>query len=51
LPYDSDEAVSQAEKVMSIISQESKKASAVLANEGIFQHTRKVYLTILPLHI
>ncbi|MBW2607535.1 MAG: vitamin B12-dependent ribonucleotide reductase [Deltaproteobacteria bacterium] len=33
IPYDSDEAVSQAEKVMSIISQESKNASAALAKK------------------
>ncbi len=33
IPYDSDEAVSQAEKVMSLISQESRKASAALAKK------------------
>lgn len=33
IAYDSDEAVSQAEKVMSIISQESKNASAALAKK------------------
>ncbi len=33
IPYDSDEAVSQAEDIMSFISQESKLASAVLAEK------------------
>ncbi len=53
IAYDSDEAVSQAEKVMSIISQESKKASAELAKkrgnfpaykESIFDNSSTPYM-------
>jgi len=53
IAYDSDEAVSQAENVMSIISQESKKASAVLAKkrgnfpaykESIFDNSSTPYM-------
>ena len=41
IPYDSDEAVSLAERVMSYISQESKKASVVLAQKrGNFSNYR-----------